>query len=91
MAPRPGTEKHHDYTDIYVDAQKAGVDIDEVVTARITDEMLVQKSREAFQLRSKAGWRLVCIMIVMAANQAAVSCARRGTQTLNSAFWAPTR
>ncbi|KAH6683582.1 general substrate transporter [Plectosphaerella plurivora] len=71
MAPRPGEEKHHEYTDVQVDAQKNGLDIDEAVTARISDDMLVEKSREAFRWKSKAGWRLVQILIVMGANQAA--------------------
>lgn len=73
MAPRPGQEKHHDYTDVQVDAQKNGIAVDEAVAARIDEDQLVQRSREAFTLRSKAGWRLVQILIVMGANQAAVS------------------
>jgi hypothetical protein len=71
MAPRPGEEKHHVYHDVQVDAQKAGLNVDEAVTARITDDMLVEKSREAFAWKSQAGWGVVKIIIVMAANQAA--------------------
>lgn len=71
MAPRPGAEKHHVYHDVQADAQKAGVTVDEAVVARVSDDMLVEKSREAFRWKSKAGWRLIQILIVMGANQAA--------------------
>lgn len=63
-------EQHNVYQDVQADAAKAGVTVDEVVTARITDDHLITKSREALNLRSRAGFRLCLIMIVMAVNQA---------------------
>ncbi|KAM5366868.1 hypothetical protein ACJZ2D_010320 [Fusarium nematophilum] len=71
MVRRDPIEPRHIYQDVHADAQKAGVAVEEVVTARITDDHLVTKSREAFQLRSRAGWRLFLIMVVMGVNQAA--------------------
>ncbi|KAJ3542312.1 hypothetical protein NM208_g3988 [Fusarium decemcellulare] len=70
MSRRRPVETHNIYQDVHADAQKSGVAVEEVVTARITDDHLVTKSREALKLRSRAGFRLALIMLVMAVNQA---------------------
>ncbi|KAF5006965.1 hypothetical protein FDECE_6681 [Fusarium decemcellulare] len=70
MSRRRPVETHNIYQDVHADAQKSGVAVEEVVTARITDDHLVTKSREALKLRSRAGFRLSLIMLVMAVNQA---------------------
>lgn len=59
------------YQDVVTDANKSGVTVEEVITARITDDHLITKSAEALKLRSRAGFRMVLVLIVMGANQAA--------------------
>lgn len=71
QARRESFERHNIYQDVQADAQKSGVAVEEVVTARITDDHLITKSREALNLRSKAGFRIFLYMMVMGANQAA--------------------
>ncbi|KAI8721703.1 MFS domain-containing protein [Fusarium sp. LHS14.1] len=68
--PVAHVEQHNVYQDVNADAAKAGVAVEEVVAARITEDHLVTKSREALKLRSKAGFRLFLIILVMAVNQA---------------------
>ncbi|KAJ4152455.1 hypothetical protein NW754_004251 [Fusarium falciforme] len=68
--PVAHVEQHNVYQDVNADAAKAGVAVEEVVAARITEDHLVTKSREALNLRSRAGFRLCLIMLVMAVNQA---------------------
>ncbi|KAH7246680.1 general substrate transporter [Fusarium tricinctum] len=71
QARRGSFERHNIYQDVQADAQKSGVAVEEVVTARITDDHLITKSREALNLKSRAGFRIFLYMMVMGANQAA--------------------
>ncbi|CAJ0552377.1 Ff.00g063560.m01.CDS01 [Fusarium sp. VM40] len=71
LARRESFERHNIYQDVQADAQKSGVAVEEVVTARITDDHLITKSREALNLKSRAGFRIFLYMMVMGANQAA--------------------
>ncbi|KAK3933727.1 putative mfs sugar transporter protein [Diplogelasinospora grovesii] len=58
---------HHD--DVSA-AHKLGVDVDEVVVNRITEEDLSKISAESLNLKSWAGFRIMLIIIVMGFNQA---------------------
>lgn len=58
---------HHD--DV-AEAQKLGVDVKEVVAQRINEEDLLQHSRDAINMRSSGGLRIIGIMFVMGCNQA---------------------
>ncbi|KAF4983737.1 hypothetical protein FZEAL_953 [Fusarium zealandicum] len=71
MARRRQVQSQNIYQDVHADAQKSGVAVEEVVTARIADDHLITKSREALKLRSRAGYRIFLIMVVMGVNQAA--------------------
>ena len=71
QARRASFEHHNIYQDVQADAEKSGVAVDDVVTARVSEDHLITKSREALRLRSKAGFRICLLMMVMAANQAA--------------------
>ncbi|PNH40843.1 hypothetical protein VD0004_g6207 [Verticillium dahliae] len=70
MAPRNEVERSHVYHDAVADANKTGVQVVDVVATRITEDHLNDKSREAFTWRSKAGFRMVLILLVMGMNQA---------------------
>ncbi|KAI1063141.1 hypothetical protein LB507_005552 [Fusarium sp. FIESC RH6] len=71
QARRASFEHHNIYQDVQADAEKSGVAVDDVVTARVSEDHLITKSREALRLRSRAGFRICLLMMVMAANQAA--------------------
>ncbi|KAM0543858.1 hypothetical protein ACHAPJ_012095 [Fusarium lateritium] len=71
QARRASFERHNIYQDVQADANKSGVAVEEIVTARITDDHLITKSREALNLKSRAGFRIFLYMVVMGANQAA--------------------
>ncbi|KAL6918577.1 hypothetical protein ACHAPO_009597 [Fusarium lateritium] len=71
QARRASFERQNIYQDVQADANKSGVAVEEIVTARITDDHLITKSREALNLRSRAGFRIFLYMVVMGANQAA--------------------
>ncbi|KAJ2907248.1 sugar transporter [Zalerion maritima] len=58
---------HHD--DV-AQADKLGVEVQEVVAHRITEEDLLQHSRDALSIRSKGGLRILGIMFVMGCNMA---------------------
>lgn len=62
-----GAVVHHD--DV-AEANKLGIAVDEVVANRITEEDLMRISAESLHFRSKTGFRIVLIMIVMGFNQA---------------------
>ncbi|KAF4423703.1 hypothetical protein F53441_14260 [Fusarium austroafricanum] len=47
QARRASFERHNIYQDVQVDAEKSSVAVEEVVTARITEDRLITKSREA--------------------------------------------
>ncbi|KAJ9422812.1 lactose permease [Fusarium oxysporum] len=71
QARRASFERHNIYQDVQADANKSGVAVEEIVTARITEDHLITKSREALSLKSKAGFRIFLIMVTMGFNQAA--------------------
>jgi hypothetical protein len=58
---------HHD--DIR-EAEKLGVGVEEVVVTRVSEEDLMQISRDCLDVHSKAGFRLTLIVIVMGFNMA---------------------
>jgi MFS family permease len=71
MAPAEVVSKsgatHHD--DV-AEARKLGIEVDEVVVNRITEEDLMRISADSLTLRSKAGLRILLILFVMGVNQA---------------------
>ncbi|KAF5642035.1 beta-glucosidase [Fusarium sp. NRRL 52700] len=71
QARRASFERHNIYQDVQADANKSGVAVEEIVTARITEDHLITKSREALSLKSRAGFRIFLIMVTMGFNQAA--------------------
>ncbi|KAF5600923.1 lactose permease [Fusarium pseudoanthophilum] len=71
QARRGSFERHNIYQDVQADANKSGVAVEEIVTARITEDHLITKSREALSLKSRAGFRIFLIMVTMGFNQAA--------------------
>ncbi|KAJ9137145.1 Sugar transporter [Pleurostoma richardsiae] len=58
------------HQDVVAEANKLGVDVDEVVATRITEEDMNRISAESLQIRSWTGFRIVLIMVVMGCNQA---------------------
>jgi hypothetical protein len=52
------------------EAQKLGVDVADVVANRISEEDLMKHSAESLTLKSRTGFRLLLVMLVMGANQA---------------------
>lgn len=61
-------------TDIYHqdvrEAEKLGINLDEVVVARISEEDLVSMSRECLDMHSRTGFHIVLITLVMGFNMA---------------------
>ncbi|KAH8898367.1 general substrate transporter [Thozetella sp. PMI_491] len=62
--------QHRDRKNDAIQAQKLGVEVEEVVINRIADDDLMRISSECLTLRSKAGFRMMLIIIVMGFNQA---------------------
>lgn len=58
---------HHD--DV-AEASKLGVQVEEVVASRITDEDMMRQSKESLNMYSWTGFRICLIMFVMGCNQA---------------------
>lgn len=58
---------HHD--DIR-EAEKLGVDVEEVVVTRVSEEDLMQISRDCLDVHSRTGFRLTLIVLVMGFNMA---------------------
>lgn len=52
------------------EAEKLGVDVDEVVVTRISDEDLMQISRDCLDIHSKTGFYIALITLVMGFNMA---------------------
>lgn len=50
------------------EAEKLGVEVDEVVVTRISDEDLMRISRECLDMHSRTGFRIVLITLVMGFN-----------------------
>ncbi|RKU49550.1 hypothetical protein DL546_009175 [Coniochaeta pulveracea] len=65
-SPTHGANKN----DIVDEAEKLGVTVEEIAVVRVTEEDLMKISAECFSFRSKAGLRMVGVMLVMACNQA---------------------
>lgn len=63
-------EQPHVFHDDVAQAQKLGVDVDDVVATRMTDEDMMRISAESLNVKSKTGWRIFLIMFVMGCNQA---------------------
>lgn len=57
-------------------AEKLGVDVEEVVVTRISEEDLMRISRECLDIRSPTGWRIALITLVMGFNMAGYLCRR---------------
>ncbi|TDZ61864.1 Lactose permease [Colletotrichum sidae] len=70
MAPRNEVDHTVVYHDDVAEANKLGVAVEEVTATRITEEDVMRKSREALDLRSKTGLRIMAYMLIMGANQA---------------------
>lgn len=58
---------HHDDT---LEAEKLGVGVEEVVVTRVSEEDLMQISRDCLDVHSETGFRLTLIVIVMGFNMA---------------------
>lgn len=58
---------HHN--DIH-EAEKLGVDVEEVVITRVSEEDLMQISRDCLDVHSRTGFRLTLIVLVMGFNMA---------------------
>lgn len=52
------------------EAEKLGVDVEEVVVTRVSEEDLMQISRDCLDIQSKTGFRLTLIVLVMGFNMA---------------------
>lgn len=52
------------------EAEKLGVEVDEVVVTRISDEDLMRISRECLDFHSNTGFHIVLITLVMGFNMA---------------------
>lgn len=52
------------------EAEKLGVDVEEVVVTRVSEEDLMQISRDCLEFRSRTGFRLTLIVLVMGFNMA---------------------
>lgn len=52
------------------EAEKLGVNVDEVVVNRISEEDLMRISRECLDIRSRTGFHIVLITLVMGFNMA---------------------
>lgn len=52
------------------EAEKLGVAVDEVVVTRISDEDMMQVSRDCLDIHSRAGFQMVLITLVMGFNMA---------------------
>lgn len=50
------------------EAEKLGVEVDEVVVTRISDEDMMRISRECLDMHSRTGFRIVLITLVMGFN-----------------------
>lgn len=61
------TDLHHQ--DVR-EAEKLGVEVDEVVVTRFSDEDLMRISRDCLDFHSKAGFHIVLITLVMGFNMA---------------------
>lgn len=61
------TDVHHQ--DVR-EAEKLGVEVDEVVISRISEEDLVRISRECLDMHSMTGFHIVLITLVMGFNMA---------------------
>lgn len=64
---KTGVDIHHE--DVR-EAEKLGVEVDEVVVARISDEDLMQISRDCLDFHSGTGFSIVLITLVMGFNMA---------------------
>ncbi|KAK7703058.1 hypothetical protein SLS64_009329 [Diaporthe eres] len=53
-----------------IEAEKLGVDVEEVVVTRISEEDLIRISRECLDIHSPTGWRIALITLVMGFNMA---------------------
>lgn len=53
-----------------LEAEKLGVDVEEVVVTRISEEDLMRISRECLDIHSQTGWRIALITLVMGFNMA---------------------
>lgn len=53
-----------------LEAEKLGVDVEEVVVTRISEEDLVRISRECLDIHSATGYRIALITLVMGFNMA---------------------
>lgn len=53
-----------------LEAEKLGVDVEEVVVTRISEEDLIRISRECLDIHSPTGWRIALITLVMGFNMA---------------------
>lgn len=52
------------------EAEKLGVDVEEVVVTRISEEDLMRISRECLDIHSRTGYRIALITLVMGFNMA---------------------
>lgn len=62
-----GTDVHHQDAR---EADKLGVDVDEVIVTRLSEEDLIRVSRDCLDLHSRTGIRIVLITLVMGFNMA---------------------
>ncbi|KAK1987794.1 hypothetical protein LZ30DRAFT_562231, partial [Colletotrichum cereale] len=70
MAPREEVDQTLVYHDDVAQANKMGVDVDEVAVTRISEADMMRESAEAFSMRSRSGLLVVGYMFVMGCNQA---------------------
>lgn len=52
------------------EAEKLGVDVEEVVVTRVSEEDLMQISRDCLDVHSRTGFRITLIVLVMGFNMA---------------------
>lgn len=64
-----------------LEAEKLGVEVDEVVVTRISDEDMMQISRDCLDFHSRTGFHIVLITLVMGFNMAGFVTPHSGTDS----------
>lgn len=70
MADNTKTHVVYHHEDDVAQAQKLGIEVDEVVVNRVTEDDLMRVSSECLSFRSGTGLRIMLIIVVMGMNQA---------------------
>lgn len=55
---------------VFREAEKLGVDVEEVVITRVSEEDMMKISRDCLDVHSKAGFRLSLVVLVIGFNMA---------------------